>query len=126
MVPQKSKNDEIFENQLEETQIRRHDLRVTKLLWLTRSTHDQWGRNGKHFVDHQCGHALMHHHYLQAMLIKIVGGRTVVVDMLHQQVRCRKMALKIIVKITRRWKQLHNLVNKYNPEICKFSPENLW
>jgi len=41
------------------------------------------------------------------------------VDVLHKRVRGYKKAKKIIAKVNGRWKQLDNLVKKYNTEICK-------
>jgi len=47
------------------------------------------------------------------------------VDVLHKRVRGHKKAMKIIAKINGRWKQLDNLVKKYNAEIHKVGDANL-
>jgi hypothetical protein len=64
-------------------------------------------------------------HYVQAELIKIVTERGVEVDLLHMRVRGQKKAKKIIAKINGRWKQLDNLVKKYNTEIRTVGDANL-
>jgi len=124
-VPQKSNNDEMFELLLEEEQLRRRDPRVTRLLTLTGSTGEEWTRNGELFLGHQRSDALKQLRYLQAELIKIVTERRVEVDVLHKRVRGHKKAKKIIAKINGRWKQLDNLVKKYNAEIRKVGDANL-
>jgi hypothetical protein len=124
-VPQKSNNDGIFELLLEEEQLRRRDLRVTRLLTLTSSTRGEWRSNGELFLGHQRAQALKQLCYLQAELIKIMTERRVEVDMLHKRVGGHKKTQKIIVKINGRWKQLDNLVKKYNAEICKLGEVNL-
>lgn len=124
-MPQKSNNDEIFELLLEEERLRRRDPRVTRLLTLTGSTREEWRRNGELFLGHQRAHALKQLRYLQAELIKIVTERRVEVDVLHKRVRGHKKAKKIIAKINGRWKQLDNLVKKYNAEIRKVGDANL-
>jgi len=50
-----------------------------------------------------------------------VTERQVEVDVLHKGVRGHKKAMKIIAKINGKWKQVNNLVKKYNAEICKVS-----
>jgi len=47
------------------------------------------------------------------------------VDVLHKRVTGHKKVKKIIVKINGRWKQLDNLVKKYNAEIRKVGEANL-
>jgi len=98
---------------------------VTRLLTLTGLTREEWKRNGELFLGHQCAHALKQLRYLQAELIKIVTERRVEVDVLHKGVRGHKKAKKIIAKIDGRWKQLDNLVMKYNAEIRKVGDANL-
>jgi len=124
-VPQKSNNDEIFELLLEEERYRRRDPRVMTLLTLTGSIPEEWRRNGELFLGHQRAHALKQLRYLQAEFIKIVTERGVEVDVLHKRVRGHKKAKKIIAKINGRWKQLDNLVKKYNAEIRKVGEGNL-
>jgi hypothetical protein len=51
--------------------------------------------------------------------------RRVEVAVLHKRVRGHKKAKKMIAKINGRWKQLVNLVKKYNTEIRKVSDANL-
>ena len=96
-----------------------------RLLTLTGSTRKQWRRNGQHFLGHRRAHALKHLRYLHAVLIKIVPEWIVEVDVLDKGVRGHKKAKKIIPKINGRWKQLDNLVKKYNPEIRKLGDANL-
>jgi len=98
---------------------------VTSLLTLTGLTREEWRRNGKLSLGHQRAHALKQLRYLQAELIKIVTERRVEVDVLHKRVRDHKKVKKIIVKINGRWKQLDNLVKKYNAEIRKVGDANL-
>jgi len=123
-MPQKSNNDRIFELLLEEERLRRRDPRVTRHLMLTGSTSDEWRRNGELFLGHQRAHALNQLRYLQAELIKIDTERQVEVDELHNRVRGPKKAKKIIAKINGRWKQLDNMVKKYNAEIRKVREVN--
>jgi len=124
-VPQKSNNDEIFELLLEEERLRRRDPRVTRLLTLTDSTREESRRNGELSLGYQRAHALKQLRYLQAELIKIMTERRVEVDVLHKRVRGHNKAKKIIAKINGRWKQLDNLVKKYNAEIRKVGDANL-
>jgi hypothetical protein len=124
-VPQKFNNDDIFECLLEEEQLGRRGPRVTRLLPFSCSTCQEWRRNGELSLSHQGAHALKQLCYLQAELIKIVTERRVEVDMLHKRVGGHKKTKKIIVKINGRWKQLDNLVKKYNAEICKLGEVNL-
>jgi len=76
-------------------------------------------------LGNQRAHALNRLRYLQAELIKIATERREEVDVLHKRVRGHKKAKKIIAKINGRWKQLDNLVKKYNGEICKVGDGNL-
>ena len=124
-MPEKSTNDEIFELLLEKERLRRRDPRVTRLLTLTGSTRKEWRRNCELFFGHQRAHAVKQLHSLQAELIKIVTEGRVEVDVLHKRVRGHKKAKKIIAKINGRWKQLDNLVKKYNTEIRKVGDANL-
>jgi hypothetical protein len=114
-----------LELQLKEKQLRRQDLRVKRLVKLTSSPCEESRRNGKLFLGHQWTHALKQLRYLQTELIKIVTERRVEVDVLHKRVRGHKKARKIIAQINERWKQLDNLVKKYNAEIRKVGDANL-
>ena len=89
------------------------------------STRDQWRRNCELVLRHHSAHGLKQLHYLQAEIIKIVTERRVEVDMLHKRVRGHKKAKKIIAQINGRWKQLNNLVKKYNAAMCNVGHSNL-
>ena len=62
---------------------------------------------------------------LHAELIKCMTERRVEVDVLHKRVRGHKKGKMIIAKINGTWKQLDNLVKKYNCEIRKVGDANL-
>jgi len=96
-----------------------------RFLTLTGSTRNEWGKNGELCLGHQLAHALIQLRYLQAELIKIVTERRVEVAVLHKRVGGHNNSKKIIAKIDGRWKQLDNLVKKYNAEIGKVADSNM-
>jgi len=93
--------------------------RTDHLLEMYKTNRDDWGVNGELYGFYQRRFIRKELHRLQGKIIHVVTERTAKQSMLHKHIRGLPESKMFLESLSKRWKQLHNTVKKYNDEATR-------